>query len=128
MGWLRIGGYGEFCAPSDKHVFAHRAAWEMYRGQIPQGACVLHRCDVRSCVNPDHLWLGSKGENNKDMAAKGRARNANMRKTHCPAGHEYTPENTKVSGSNRHCKICRHIQSSMRSKALTMLRGGIVRG
>lgn len=52
---------------------AHRASWILFRGPIPEGMCVLHRCDIKSCVNPDHLFLGSDLDNAHDMIAKGRA-------------------------------------------------------
>jgi hypothetical protein len=51
---------------------AHRLAWTLTHGEIPGGMCVCHRCDVSGCCNPDHLWLGTRGENNLDMRAKGR--------------------------------------------------------
>ena len=50
----------------------HRVAWELCYGQIPAGLCVLHRCDNKSCVRPDHLWLGTNRENTKDMHQKKR--------------------------------------------------------
>jgi hypothetical protein len=52
---------------------AHRASFEAAHGPIPDGKHVLHRCDIRSCVNPDHLFLGDQDTNMKDMAAKGRS-------------------------------------------------------
>lgn len=51
---------------------AHRVSWEMHKGPIAKGMFVLHRCDVRACVNPDHLFIGSAKDNTVDMLRKGR--------------------------------------------------------
>jgi len=72
----RAKGYGAFvwALPSGEIVQgrAHRFSFELLNGPIPQGMCILHRCDTPACVNPDHLYLGTKAENNEDMRRKGR--------------------------------------------------------
>lgn len=53
-------------------MLAHRVAWMRERGEIPNGLCVLHRCDNPSCINVEHLFLGTRRDNNLDCMSKGR--------------------------------------------------------
>jgi hypothetical protein len=97
-------GYGHIRV-ANKTRIVHRLVWELAHGPLLPGQCVLHTCDNPPCHLLDHLFLGTKDINNKDMVAKGR--HWNQRKTHCAHGHEYTPENTYVSSRGwRYCRTC----------------------
>jgi hypothetical protein len=70
-GSLDLKGYGTV-RRRGKTARAHRVAYQLWVGDIPNGLHVLHRCDLRSCCNPQHLWLGTHADNMRDMATKGR--------------------------------------------------------
>lgn len=82
------GGYAQFYYRGT-YELAHRMSWAFYRnrGELPRGACVLHKCDVRLCVNPNHLFLGTQQDNVADMVSKGR-----HGATHLPPWTKLTPE------------------------------------
>lgn len=74
------GGYGrikkELGESHPGNISAHIASWVLHYGPVPLGLCVLHDCpngDRPDCVNPNHLWVGTNGDNSKDMIKKGRS-------------------------------------------------------
>lgn len=74
--WTWVGsknahGYGRF-GINGKNYYAHRIAWQIKHGDIPDGMSVCHKCDRTSCVNPNHLFLGSQKDNLNDASTKGR--------------------------------------------------------
>lgn len=72
--WLKgVDDWGYGTIKIDKKMKkAHRVAWALYNGEIPDGLKILHRCDTPPCINPNHLFLGTDQENNDDMVRKGR--------------------------------------------------------
>lgn len=76
------GGYGRFGPTLCGTMLAHRIAWTLMYG--PPGAlCVCHRCDNPVCLNPGHLWLGTRTENNADCVAKGRLHKGSINVGQC---------------------------------------------
>lgn len=73
QGTISRTGYGQMRLRDEATLLAHRLSYEFHVGPIPAGMCVLHRCDNRRCINPDHLFLGTKGDNNRDRSSKGRS-------------------------------------------------------
>jgi hypothetical protein len=65
-------GYGKFWW-GEKMTGSHRVSWEITNGVVPDGLFVLHKCDNPPCVNPSHLWLGTKKDNSEDCVRKGRS-------------------------------------------------------
>lgn len=70
-GCLTNKGYGLFYARPSK-ITSHRLSWLLKYGNIPKNVFVLHHCDNRKCVNPDHLFIGTQKDNLQDMTNKGR--------------------------------------------------------
>lgn len=68
---ISSGGYG-IIGVNQKARLAHRISYQEFVGEIADGMCVLHKCDNRKCINPEHLFLGTKGDNADDRKRKGR--------------------------------------------------------
>lgn len=92
QGHVRANGYGDANYRA-RNVMVHRKIFELLNGiKLERLEYVCHRCDVKHCCNPQHLWKGNNGLNKKDETSKGKNFWAN--KMYCPKGHPYTPENT----------------------------------
>lgn len=106
-------GYIEMSIGNRKWL-AHRLSYEIFFGvQIPRGKMVCHKCDVRSCVNPAHLFLGSAKDNFEDAVKKGRVRPISHKgdlKDSCKRGHKLTIENTRILRSGK--RLCRECMRS----------------
>ncbi len=98
--------YGQFWVAKGRHISAHRAMWIALHGELTPEQFVCHRCDNPPCINPDHLFIGTLEDNNRDMASKGRYNH--QKRTHCVHGHEFTPENTYIPPGRpkRMCRTC----------------------
>jgi hypothetical protein len=114
----KTGGYGVLKVDG-RLERAHRFAFFMHYGRWPD-VC-RHTCDNPGCINVDHLVDGTQADNMADKSNRGRHHNS--RKTHCPRGHEYTPENTRESGGGRWCRTCDNLRGREKRK-----RGGSLTG
>jgi hypothetical protein len=118
--WLWTGrtypnGYGQ-TTYRGKVTRVHRKVYELHYGvTLDRWVYVCHSCDVKLCCDPAHLWPGTSKDNSVDAVRKGR--HQGQLKTHCPQGHEFTPENTyykpDYNGNgikSRACKECNRIR------------------
>ncbi len=120
--WEWVGGripsgYGHF-----QREGAHRWSYRYFVGEIPDAHQICHHCDNPPCVNPFHLFLGTRSDNMKDGYEKGRVKpeNGNRIKTHCPKGHPYTGhnlmayKNKNTNWVNRKCRACLEYKNELR--------------
>lgn len=114
-GLVDQGGYGRLSLREKGRVrseCAHRLAWRLAYGPIPDGLCVCHRCDNRRCVRIDHLFLGTPKDNTRDMIQKGRkAEYRPPLKLLCKRGHLLAGDNLYVlKNGARGCRACRSVR------------------
>jgi len=115
--WIRTlmpkTGYGCFSIRRKTYT-AHRLAWRLFVGEIPQGLFVCHRCNNKACVKIEHLYLADNRQNQLDAWRDGLGRNQNVGKTACPKGHPLSGENLFIikSTGSRSCRECRRIQGA----------------
>lgn len=99
-------GYAQITKEVDRRsvaLMAHRVAYELLVGPIPEGLVIDHLCRVRPCVNPSHLEPVTNAENLR----RGRSGQFNAAKTHCKHGHAFSPENTHRDAlGRRRCRAC----------------------
>lgn len=104
-------GYGRFGVRHREARLAHRVAWELLVGPIPEGLCLDHLCRNKSCVNPDHLEAVTPAENTRRAGFRKGMRTVagdlHLAKTHCKRGHPYDDKNTYITPDGwRHCRKC----------------------
>lgn len=109
--WLWTGptseGYGRITIGGSSRA-VHRLVYALCIGEIPPGLLIRHACDVRHCVRPDHLDIGTHADNSRDMVERGRsARNSLADRTHCPNGHAFNEGNTYWWNGARQCRTCK---------------------
>jgi hypothetical protein len=102
------GGYGVICSGKRGHkVMAHRVAYELLVGPIPEGLVIDHLCENPLCVNPAHMEPVQNGVN----VVRGHSPTAlNARKTHCLRGHLLDERNTYRPGNHRYCRTCTRLR------------------
>lgn len=118
-GEINRNGYGVVRISSKgvtKRIYAHRFSYSYYKDiSIPSNYNVNHICDVRRCVNPEHLYLGTQRDNMRDRTE--RNRHHNSIKEFCKNGHLFSSENTYIrKNGNRKCKQCT-LDSSKRRRS-----------
>lgn len=111
-GRVHTSGYGDVCHLA-RHFRSHRMSFFLTHGRWPSpNLCVLHKCDNRLCVNPAHLYEGTKKQNSRDALERGRHWPAKV--AHCARGHVFDVENTRHYNGQRYCRACERLRTARR--------------
>lgn len=108
-GAMKNTGYGCISVPGNarKQITAHRASALIHFGMFDRRLMVLHSCDNRRCVNPEHLRLGTNTDNVRDMWDRNRQAGQFAPTDACKRGHVWTDETAGRQRTGRYCKVCR---------------------
>ena len=120
LGEVTLNGYGKWQrGPGHIQKVVHRIVFQHYKDrEIVKGMQLDHLCRVRNCCNPDHLEEVTPSENTR------RQDHAERRKTHCPKGHEYSEENTRITpAGKRVCRACDRDRKAGRESSVTSVAG-----
>ena len=118
--WTAIRNEQDYGVANGSGGLAHRVAWMLTHSlPLTRDQCILHTCDIPACCNPGHLRRGTQVENVEDMHRKGRGYRQN--ESHCPHGHEWTPENTSYNIKKKYtqCRECHRIGNRVTGPTLT---------
>lgn len=126
LGGFDHKGYAVFTY-NYKNYHASRIVWFLSKNSDPAPLLVCHECDNPPCVNPEHLFLGTDGDNHDDKVRKGREPQAAIaalrrynetksEQTHCKRGHLYSPENTYRSPQKPNSRVCRTCRAARTTK------------
>lgn len=122
-------GYGTFQTAAGTKL-AHRVSWALAFGDIAAGLCVCHHCDTPACVRPDHLFLGTTGDNTRDMVRK-RRHHAWTKPESIPAGDSHwvkrTPEKIQRGERSKVAKLNNDLVLKIRALAETRSQASIAR-
>lgn len=105
-------GYGGLTVRG-KFTTAHRISWALFNGRYPKKQMdICHTCDNRKCINPKHLFIGTRSDNMMDCSRKGRLKNQNAIKTHCKRGHRFVEGSFyRYADGRKECRACKKINN-----------------
>lgn len=124
-GSINVYGYGRFWLPEKQMTYpAHRFIFESISGMVFKDLDIHHICEVKHCVNPDHLTVLTKADNVRSSG--------NTKKTCCPRGHEYSGNNLIIYRGRgwveRQCRICHYQRMRRKRSGLPRTKRATYRG